>query len=52
MIYRYVSPEGVRVDVSYIADEFGFRAESPLLPVGPPIPEHSLAQIRAAEAGR
>ncbi|RXG52819.1 Cuticle protein [Armadillidium vulgare] len=49
--YSYTSPEGVPVQVSYVADEFGFRADSSTnsLPVGPAPPPHSVAQVRAAQ---
>ena len=47
--YSFISPEGENVVVSYVADENGFRAESPYLPTTPRPPPHALAQIRAAE---
>ncbi|XP_041976268.1 endocuticle structural glycoprotein SgAbd-2-like [Aricia agestis] len=37
--YAYTSPEGIPISVSYIADEYGFRAEGAHLPTPPPIPE-------------
>lgn len=37
--YEWISPEGEKVQVSYVADENGYQPSSPLLPVPPPIPE-------------
>lgn len=37
--YSYTSPEGQLIEVRYIADELGFRAEGNHLPKPPPIPE-------------
>lgn len=38
--------------MNYIADEFGFRVESPNLPTPPPPPAHALEQIAHAERER
>merc|ERR1719259_321300 len=43
--YRYTSPEGEEVVVSYTADENGFVATGPWIPVAPPMPQHALDQI-------
>ena len=43
---RYTSPEGEVITISYVADEFGFRAEGPSVPVWP---EHALEQVRRAQ---
>ncbi|XP_066941983.1 cuticle protein AM1199-like [Macrobrachium rosenbergii] len=47
--YSYQHPEGNVARVDYVADEFGYRARSPLIH---PIPAHSLQQIRKAEYER
>ncbi|XP_076056305.1 uncharacterized protein LOC143034255 [Oratosquilla oratoria] len=47
--YSYTDPEGNRVEVRFVADENGYIAESPFLPVAPALPVHALEQIRAAE---
>ncbi|XP_071442439.1 endocuticle structural glycoprotein SgAbd-8-like [Hetaerina americana] len=36
--FAYTSPEGIPIQVRYVADENGFRAEGAHLPVPPPIP--------------
>merc|ERR1711931_612419 len=41
--YRYTLPDGTIAEVRWVADEFGFRAESPLIPA---TPAHALEQIR------
>ena len=50
MIYftRIVYPDGTQGQFSFIADENGYRVESPLLPTPPPMPAHALAQIEKA----
>merc|ERR1712243_58200 len=41
--YSYPLEDGSSiVEVRYIADENGYRAESPILPVGPAPPQHAL----------
>ncbi|XP_076056256.1 cuticle protein AM1199-like [Oratosquilla oratoria] len=47
--YSYTAPEGVLVEVSYAADEGGFRADSPFIPTPHPLPAHAIEQIRIAE---
>ncbi|XP_055842431.1 pupal cuticle protein Edg-78E-like [Episyrphus balteatus] len=44
--YKYVSPEGVQIVMSYIADGEGFKPSGDGLPTPPPIPE---AIIRSLE---
>ncbi|CRK99894.1 CLUMA_CG013197, isoform A [Clunio marinus] len=36
--YSYTSPEGQLIEITYIADENGFRAEGDSIPTPPPIP--------------
>ncbi|XP_059059967.1 endocuticle structural glycoprotein SgAbd-2-like [Achroia grisella] len=37
--FSYTSPEGVPIQLTYVADENGFRPEGAHLPTPPPIPE-------------
>ncbi|XP_001659099.2 pupal cuticle protein Edg-78E [Aedes aegypti] len=49
--YSYTDPEQNRVEVTYLADEFGFQPQGAHLPVEPAAPDHvlkSLEEIRAA----
>ncbi|XP_042887676.1 cuticle protein AMP1A-like [Penaeus japonicus] len=52
-VYSYTLDDGSVVEVRYQADENGFQAQSPLLPVAPefphPIPQFVLDQIAFAE---
>ncbi|XP_064084345.1 cuticle protein AM1199-like [Macrobrachium nipponense] len=50
--FSFPFPEGGSGRVSYVADEFGFRPESPLIPTPPPLPAHAVEQIRTAERQR
>ncbi|XP_042867667.1 cuticle protein AM1199-like [Penaeus japonicus] len=50
--YRFPLDDGTFAEVRYIADEFGFRAESPLIPTPHPLPAHAIEQIRFAEEQR
>ncbi|XP_063598368.1 cuticle protein AM1199-like [Penaeus indicus] len=50
--YRFTLPDGTIAEVRYVADEFGFRAESPLIPTPHPLPAHAIEQIRVAEEQR
>ncbi|XP_076056245.1 cuticle protein AM1274-like [Oratosquilla oratoria] len=47
--YSYPNEDGSVVEVRFRADENGYVAESPYLPVAPPMPAHALEQIRFAE---
>merc|ERR1712142_1277419 len=51
--YSYVLEDGSIGSVQYIADENGFRVQSPLVPVAPafphPLPDHVVNNIRLAE---
>ncbi|XP_030385798.1 larval cuticle protein III/IV [Scaptodrosophila lebanonensis] len=44
--FAYISPEGLPVQLSYVADQNGFQPNSDLLPTPPPIPEEILRSIR------
>ncbi|XP_073837949.1 cuticular protein 78Cb [Musca autumnalis] len=44
-IYSYTSPEGVPIEVRYIADELGFHVVGRHLPRPPPIPDYILRSI-------
>ncbi|XP_071548919.1 cuticle protein AM1159-like [Panulirus ornatus] len=46
--WTFSFPDGSDAHVEFIADGDGYQPESDLLPVGPPIPEHSLIQIEKA----
>lgn len=35
---RYISPEGLPVDITFVADHGGFRPSGAVLPVAPPLP--------------
>merc|ERR1719357_514872 len=50
--YRFTLPDGSIAEVRWVADEFGFRAESPLIPTPHPLPAHAIEQIRIAEDQR
>ncbi|XP_063598675.1 cuticle protein AM1199-like [Penaeus indicus] len=50
--YRFPLDDGTFAEVRFVADEFGFRAESPLLPTPHPLPAHAVEQIRVAEEQR
>ncbi|XP_064093882.1 cuticle protein AMP1A-like [Macrobrachium nipponense] len=51
--YKYTSPDGTVVEVTYVADEKGFQPQSDNLPKAPefphPIPQFVLDQIAKAE---
>ncbi|CAL4086906.1 unnamed protein product, partial [Meganyctiphanes norvegica] len=50
--YSFPLPDGSFAEVRYVADENGFRVESPLLPVAPPAPPHVAELLRIAEEQR
>lgn len=43
--YRYTSPEGTPIDITYYADENGFQAQGDAIPVAPAIPELILRSL-------
>ncbi|XP_053656856.2 cuticle protein AM1199-like [Cherax quadricarinatus] len=51
-VYRFPLDDGTIAEVRYVADENGYRPESPLLPTPHSLPDHALAQIRFAEEQR
>ncbi|KAJ8947818.1 hypothetical protein NQ314_008541 [Rhamnusium bicolor] len=44
--YQYTSPEGVPVQIQYIADENGFQPVGNVLPTPPPTPEAILRSLQ------
>ncbi|XP_076056255.1 cuticle protein AM1199-like [Oratosquilla oratoria] len=50
--YKFTDPQGTVVNLRYVADENGFHADSPFLPVAPPLPQHAIEQIRFAQQQR
>ncbi|XP_011196048.2 pupal cuticle protein Edg-78E [Zeugodacus cucurbitae] len=44
-IFSYTSPEGIPIEVRYIADELGFHAVGRHLPRPPPIPDYILRSL-------
>ncbi|XP_068226149.1 cuticle protein AM1199-like [Palaemon carinicauda] len=50
--FSFPFPEGGSAQLTYVADEFGYRPQSPLIPTPPPLPAHAIEQIRVAEEQR
>ncbi|XP_050711927.1 endocuticle structural glycoprotein SgAbd-1-like [Eriocheir sinensis] len=46
--WSFTFPDGTPAVFSFVADENGYRVESPLLPTPPPLPAHAIAQIEFA----
>ncbi|KAJ8947814.1 hypothetical protein NQ314_008537 [Rhamnusium bicolor] len=44
--YQYTSPEGILVQIQYIADENGFQPVGNVIPTPPPIPEAILKSLQ------
>ncbi|XP_071551778.1 cuticle protein AM1199-like [Panulirus ornatus] len=47
--FRFPFPDGGVGELTYVADENGYRADSPLLPTPHPLPDHAIKQILFAE---
>ncbi|XP_027211301.1 cuticle protein AMP1A [Penaeus vannamei] len=47
-VISFTLPDGTPFKMTFVADENGFRPQSSLLPVAPPMPAHSLRQLRLA----
>ncbi|KAK8377510.1 hypothetical protein O3P69_013856 [Scylla paramamosain] len=48
-VFRFPLDDGIVAEVTFTADENGYRAESPIIPA---MPAHALEQIRIAEEQR
>ncbi|XP_069989622.1 cuticle protein AM1199-like [Penaeus vannamei] len=46
--WSFTFPDGSPADVTFVADDAGFRVESDLLPTPHPLPAHAIAQIEKA----
>ncbi|XP_042207106.1 endocuticle structural glycoprotein SgAbd-1-like [Homarus americanus] len=46
--WSFTFPDGTPADFNFVADEYGYRVESDLLPTPPPLPAHAIAQIEKA----
>ncbi|XP_071552011.1 cuticle protein AMP1A-like [Panulirus ornatus] len=46
--FRFPLPDGTIAEFTYVADQDGFRVESPLLPTPHPLPQHAIDQIAFA----
>ncbi|XP_068221041.1 cuticle protein AMP5-like [Palaemon carinicauda] len=46
--WSFTFPDGTPATFNFVADENGYRVESPLLPTPPPLPPHAIAQIEKA----
>ena len=43
--FAWTSPEGLPVEISYVADENGYQPQGAALPTPPPIPEANLRSL-------
>lgn len=50
--FSFPFPEGGTAQFTYVADENGYRPQSPLIPTPHPLPAHAIEQIRFAESQR
>ncbi|XP_064084283.1 cuticle protein AM1199-like [Macrobrachium nipponense] len=50
--YRFTLPDGAVVEITYVADEAGFRPVGDVIPTPHPLPAHAIEQIRFAEEQR
>ncbi|KAK4304196.1 hypothetical protein Pmani_023830 [Petrolisthes manimaculis] len=50
--FSFPLDDGTIAEVRYVADEYGYRPESPLIPTPHPLPAHAIEQIRIAEEQR
>ncbi|XP_071549427.1 cuticle protein AMP1B-like [Panulirus ornatus] len=48
--WSFTFPDGTPGHFTFVADAEGFKVESDLLPVPPPLPPHAIAQIEKAAA--
>ncbi|XP_055630583.1 pupal cuticle protein Edg-78E-like [Toxorhynchites rutilus septentrionalis] len=48
--YSYNAPTGERIQLTYIADEYGFHPQGTHLPVEPPAPDHVIRSLQAIRA--
>ncbi|XP_069171136.1 cuticle protein AM1199 isoform X2 [Procambarus clarkii] len=46
--WKFTFPDGTTGAFRFVADNEGYRPESPLLPTPPPLPAHAIAQIEFA----
>ncbi|KAI5635027.1 insect cuticle protein domain-containing protein [Phthorimaea operculella] len=46
---RHISPEGENVELSYVADEYGYQPQGSHLPTPPPTPDYILRSIQYIE---
>lgn len=47
--FSWVSPEGEKIAISYVADENGYQPSGANLPVGPEIPDHVVKLVKYLE---
>lgn len=48
--YEYVSPEGERIRVEYVANEHGYQPSSAVLPTPPPVPAEIVKALEYLKA--
>lgn len=52
LLHRFNFPDGTLFELSYVADENGYRPESPFIPTDHPLPAHVYELLRIAEEQR